>query len=73
MKSVEKEPPKFVPTEGSCLLLSHSSKHIPPGNAISSLGEKTFKILYLYTSSLSEERNLSLLTTPAVVVISVPE
>lgn len=73
MKSVEKEPPKFVPTEGSCLLSSHSTKHIPPGNAINSLGEKTFKILYLYTSSLSEDRNLSLLTTLAAMVVSVSE
>ena len=66
MKNVEKEPPKFLLTQGSCLLAYHPTKHIPPGNAINSLGEKTFKILYLHTSSLSEDRNLNLLTTHAV-------
>lgn len=48
-----KNHPKFVLTQGSCLLSSHLTKHIPPRNAISSLGEKNFRILYLHTSSLS--------------------
>lgn len=50
VKNVEKELPKFVPTQGSCLLSCYSTKHISPGDAINSLGENIFKIPYLHTS-----------------------
>ena len=40
-------------TQGRCLLSSHLTKLTAPGNAVSSLGEKNFGILYLHTGSLS--------------------
>lgn len=51
VKNVEKELPKFMPAHGSRLLSCYSTKHIPPRDAINSLGEIVFKIPYLHTSS----------------------